>query len=238
MFPPVRPCRRRLAFTLIELLVVIAIIAVLASILFPVFSQARAKARETKCLSNMKQIGTAIQMYLQDYDGVYFDDGFYSDPAFGYVNWTIPRSPVSSWNPARPFLLGPYLKNADVLICSQEREIGSGASALRYPQYAANKLPSISGVVPPDGGAYVGPLSEIAGRSTPLLRTDSQVDSSNTLIVWEHNSTTAQCNVWSTSPGHWDTGHQGGFIGLWCDGHVKRMTVGQLQNRYVTYWGD
>ena len=58
----------RRGFTLIELLVVIAIIAILAAILFPVFAQAREKARQTACLSNMKQIGTGIMMYAQDYD--------------------------------------------------------------------------------------------------------------------------------------------------------------------------
>jgi len=60
------------AFTLIELLVVIAIIAILAAILFPVFARAREQARKTSCLSNMKQIGLGIGMYVQDYDEKYF----------------------------------------------------------------------------------------------------------------------------------------------------------------------
>lgn len=63
--------QRSKGFTLIELLVVIAIIAILAAILFPVFAQARERARAISCLSNLKQIGTATSMYVQDYDETY-----------------------------------------------------------------------------------------------------------------------------------------------------------------------
>jgi prepilin-type N-terminal cleavage/methylation domain-containing protein len=61
-----RPKSARQGFTLIELLVVIAIIAILAAILFPVFSRARAKARQAMCLSNLRQIGLAAMQYVQD----------------------------------------------------------------------------------------------------------------------------------------------------------------------------
>lgn len=78
---------RRTAFTLIELLVVIAIIAILAAILFPVFAQARSKARQTTCTSNVKQAALAILMYAQDYDE-WFPLGAYNpDPVAPVVMW-------------------------------------------------------------------------------------------------------------------------------------------------------
>ncbi|MHC5879657.1 type II secretion system protein, partial [Streptococcus pyogenes] len=60
---------KRKAFTLIELLVVVAIISLLAAILFPVFARARENARKTSCMSNLKQMALATQMYVQDHDG-------------------------------------------------------------------------------------------------------------------------------------------------------------------------
>lgn len=90
---------RRKGFTLIELLVVIAIIAILAAILFPVFAKAREKARQTSCLNNIKQMSTAVQQYVQDYDETF--------PAMNLDLsqdiWTVQ--------------LQPYLKNTQVLIC-------------------------------------------------------------------------------------------------------------------------
>src|SRR2546421_1398068 len=78
---------RRSGFTLIELLVVIAIIAILAAILFPVFAQARAKARQAGCLSNMKQLATGILMYAQDWDETFPFVGGQTAAASPGVDW-------------------------------------------------------------------------------------------------------------------------------------------------------
>jgi prepilin-type N-terminal cleavage/methylation domain-containing protein/prepilin-type processing-associated H-X9-DG protein len=110
------PIMRRVwtrGFTLIELLVVIAIIAILAAILFPVFAQARAKARQTACLSNLKQIGTAVMMYTQDYDEYYPVDA----SACGTLGGR--NDPCSKFNPNwRPEAeTAPYIKNTGVFQC-------------------------------------------------------------------------------------------------------------------------
>ena len=101
--------KRRLAFTLIELLVVIAIIAILAAILFPVFAQAREKARSAACLSNLKQIGTAVMMYTQDND------------EFLPYNYEYTWGPDCSGPTGQLYwwqdLCRPYVKNEQVYSC-------------------------------------------------------------------------------------------------------------------------
>ncbi|MGQ9738187.1 MAG: DUF1559 family PulG-like putative transporter [Armatimonadota bacterium] len=94
--------RRKHAFTLIELLVVIAIIAILAAILFPVFAQAREKARTTSCLSNMKQIGLAALMYVQDYDEKFAPNRIWHD-----------GGTHSTWR----CVVMPYMKNDTLFLC-------------------------------------------------------------------------------------------------------------------------
>jgi prepilin-type processing-associated H-X9-DG protein len=100
---------------LIELLVVIAIIAILAAILFPVFAQAREKARSATCLSNLKQIGTASMMYIGDYDGQYY-------PA----HQSMPHPP---YNQFWPLLLYPYIKHGK----SDDPNLGSITSCPSAP---------------------------------------------------------------------------------------------------------
>ncbi len=100
------PARR--GFTLIELLVVIAIIAILAAILFPVFARARAHARRTRCLANLKQIGVAMDMYCTDYDGLL--------PTLAAKPSVAPDKPVIT------DVLYPYVRNTQIFLCPEDRD--------------------------------------------------------------------------------------------------------------------
>jgi prepilin-type N-terminal cleavage/methylation domain-containing protein/prepilin-type processing-associated H-X9-DG protein len=116
--------RRKHGFTLIELLVVIAIIAILAAILFPVFAQAREKARQATCVSNLKQINTAMMMYAQDYDEkvpqLWFAGRDANIPDVDHpVYWHV--------------TLQPYIKNYRLFIClSCGREASKPRNSLTY----------------------------------------------------------------------------------------------------------
>ncbi len=123
---------RRRGFTLIELLVVIAIIAILAAILFPVFARAREKARQTSCLSNLKQIGLGMMMYAQDYNEMFPGTGSYTSPTIlmepgGNMHWAL--------------LLQPYVMNTQIFGCpsTSSRSIVSGSdpSTITHPDWPA-----------------------------------------------------------------------------------------------------
>jgi len=109
----------RRGFTLIELLVVIAIIAILAAILFPVFVQVKESARKTVCLANLKQLGTALFTYLDDYDS-----------RFPCCHWNYdgyPDGTTGNQRNSEPCIidkLWPYVKNADIFHCPSDTWVG------------------------------------------------------------------------------------------------------------------
>ena len=143
-------------FTLIELLVVIAIIAILAAILFPVFAQAREKARQTGCLNNTKQISLAFVQYLDDYDETYPTDLFnncgasdmvttakagYPGSKYYFQCDATGRSSEYTWMDA----LYPYIKNLSIFDCPS-RTKPNMASSDNVPSYGYNT--EVSGHLP------------------------------------------------------------------------------------------
>jgi len=133
---------RRKGFTLIELLVVIAIIAILAAILFPVFARAREKARQTACLSNVKQMALAVKMYTSDNDGVFpFCEIETNDP--NLVNFYEEQT-GKRVHPTRnlwPDEIMPYVNNSAVFVCPSRPDQWIGYSwsvSLGYVATPAN----------------------------------------------------------------------------------------------------
>jgi prepilin-type N-terminal cleavage/methylation domain-containing protein/prepilin-type processing-associated H-X9-DG protein len=127
---------RRSGFTLIELLVVIAIIAILAAVLFPVFAQARERARQTACLGNMGQLGKAFRMYMDDYDSTLPAGAPYpSKPKrgdwVGMTQWGTVATPAKPMRP-EDGSLWPYVRSLGVYVCPSTTE-----SALRL-SYSMN----------------------------------------------------------------------------------------------------
>ena len=184
----------RRGFTLIELLVVIAIIAILAAILFPVFAKAREKARQSSCLSNLKQIGLATLQYVQDYDERL--------PAMQRIGRTITVQTQ----------VMPYMKSEQILVCPSQsanyyyywdNPTGTGAATGIRGSYGWNLNIGSFGI-----GGSVGALS-LAQVNIPA-EVGMWADCQNTLTHLQDNGT------YRTSAPHNDGGNM-----VYVDGHAK-----------------
>ena len=145
--------QRKSGFTLIELLVVIAIIAILAAILFPVFARAREQARKTKCLSNLKQIGLAMNMYCSDSDG--------------YLPILAGKPSEEPHKPVITEVLHPYVRNQQIFICPNDRE------------YYKVEAASYAWIDLFDGMALDNPRYSILGVEVDLTDAPYLLDASN-----------------------------------------------------------
>lgn len=185
------------AFTLIELLVVIAIIAILAAILFPVFAQAREKARQTSCLSNVKQYALANLMYIQDNDE--------SFPMSSYLNQTCVETFYS--------VVMPYVKNDQITRCPSEPEaikiadlVGAPCPGTpQYNGYVVNSALFANGFYP---GVTTMALAKISRPAETVLSYDGNV-------------------TFGAGPGEQiqlvQARHSATFSASFADGHVKAI---------------
>jgi prepilin-type N-terminal cleavage/methylation domain-containing protein len=255
-------CKRRYAFTLIELLVVIAIIAILAAILFPVFAQARDAARKAACISNAKQIGTAVYMYVQDYDESYYWQSAWDEcdnwgpGAWGASHWSYVR-----W-PARHM---PYLKNEGVFLCGSDknRRRGVGASGSAGTGCGSGNVPFPV--------SYGTNLMLMTYTTAPVTLAQIQRPADKVFIA-ESLSPFACCENWNAEyfraanytggENGWSFGtmrtragqgralgtpdsemasvtrHSMGNIMIFCDGHVKWTRWNRVGDSNSTEWAD
>lgn len=205
--------KNRNAFTLIELLVVIAIIALLAAILFPVFGRARESARRSSCLSNMKQIGTALLQYTQDYDEKLPGNGSL-DPGAGLSQGFTDASADRNWANC----MAKYSRNLAIFICpSSLPYTTTGSSGSPYAE-----LPR-DGVNGNTSYAYNG---IVADRNLAVIP-----EAANIVMLHEFNIfiRAAQQRPYQTSGSNYtqfhnikmDNTHFDGASRLFCDGHAK-----------------
>ncbi len=204
----------RPGFTLIELLVVIAIIAILAAILFPVFARAREQARQTSCMSNLRQIGLAWQMYAGDNDDLGVPYGYFNpEPAPRYND---DNGGLWDW----PVLLQPYIQNRQIYECPSYPGIiydlpGSGTD-LPYPVfYTLARTASV------DYSRDTRPpldLARVTNPSEKIVMTDKWHNDS----IWTNSIIPGEREDWmgkeESYVGYW---HNDGANYLFMDGHVS-----------------
>ena len=200
----------RKGFTLIELLVVIAIIAILAAILFPVFARAREKARQSSCLSNVKQLALATLMYCQDYDEMIpYDDLDYDgsgDEAAGDGTWRG--------------MIRPYCKNSQLFICPSKR-LTSNVFDGRWNDYGMNAGYAMN-VCHWAAGAPTAPYGQALARVE---------DSSSCILLLESDGTHSigqESNTRGWLPGAYGKRHNDGCNYAFVDGHAKWLKPGDV----------
>jgi prepilin-type N-terminal cleavage/methylation domain-containing protein/prepilin-type processing-associated H-X9-DG protein len=193
-----QPARRspRRGFTLIELLVVIAIIAILAAILFPVFAQAREKARSATCLSNIKQLSLGIYMYAQDYDETMPYNYAYEGSISGGNCVTRTPNVLRWWQD----FVRPYIKNEQVYLCPSGGtgrvlytfgRDAPGAQLTPYPlvkDYIANAAATASDRGMLQGSTFVGrvgPFTNNSGCGTGVITLAQIEDVAGTIAIFD-----------------------------------------------------
>ena len=214
------------AFTLIELLVVIAIISILAAIIFPTFAQVREKARQTTCLSNSKQLGTAFTMYAQDYDellpGV-TDGNAGIGRTGGWLYYTaFPAFDIpNSFDPSRGSVF-PYVKNAGVYTCPSDGDARRSRNSYAY-NGCLIQPPFVAGL---NFGKSLAAIDAPAERALLVeeARDDGGANSTARFGTDDGFFNLPVGNAFSTR-------HQGGSIVTYVDGHARfvKNAMGQAQ---------